>query len=64
MKILADILSELRGMFLADLAFSIAILCLVGIVALLAGANPLVAGATLLVGCLALLAAACMWARR
>jgi hypothetical protein len=64
MKILADILAEFRGMFLSDLTFSVAILCLVGIVALLAAANPLIAGATLLFGCLALLAAACLWASR
>ena len=64
MKILADILSELRGMFLADATFSVAILGLVGLVALLAAANPMLAGAALFVGCLGLLAAACVWASR
>jgi hypothetical protein len=64
MKILADVFAELRSMFLGDLTFSIAILCLVGVVALIAGANPMVAGATLLAGCLVLLAGVCILASR
>ena len=51
MKVLADIVAELRGIFLADATFSLAILCLVGLVAVIASADPLLTGA-------------CLWASR
>jgi hypothetical protein len=57
MSILVDVAKELFGMFLADAKLTAATLVLVAIVAaLLAGqVEPLVGGAVLLLGCLALL---------
>ncbi|MEQ9334563.1 hypothetical protein [Thalassobaculum sp.] len=59
MSLLKDVLAELLGMFLADLRLSIAVLLLVGLVALLvdrAVVDPLVGGGMLLAGCLTILA--------
>ena len=58
MSILAEVVRELVGMFLADARLTLATLALVGIVAILllaAHVAPLSAGAVLLVGCLAIL---------
>ncbi|EFI52885.1 MULTISPECIES: hypothetical protein [Bacteria] len=57
MSILVDVAKELLGMFLADARLATATLLLVAIVAaLLAGhVEPLLGGAVLLLGCLALL---------
>lgn len=60
MNLLKDVCSELVGMFLADLRLSLAVLALVGAVALLVDAfavEPLIGGGALLVGCLSILAA-------
>jgi len=60
MNLLKDVLAELIGMFLADARLSGAVLILVGAVALLIGrlgVEPLVGGAILMLGCLAILAA-------
>jgi hypothetical protein len=54
MTLLADVAKELLGMFLADLRLSGAILALVATVAgllVIAGAEPLIGGAALLLGC-------------
>lgn len=61
MTLLADIARELVGMFLADALLSGAVLVLVLIVAALTfglDVRPLIAGAILLLGCLAILIAA------
>lgn len=58
MTLLRDIASELLGMFLADARLSVAILLLVLVVAALVdgmGLGPLIGGAALLVGCIAIL---------
>jgi hypothetical protein len=58
MKMLADMLRELAGLFVDDGALALAIVVIVvlaGIVAALMPATPLVAGAILLVGCLVVL---------
>jgi hypothetical protein len=66
MSILKDVLAELFGMFLGDLRLSAAILAVVlasaGVIAL--GADPLVGGAVLLLGCLAVVITAVVWAAR
>ena len=65
MTVLKDVLQELTGMFLGDARLSVAILSVVAIVAGLieiAGLDPLLAGATLLAGCLAVLLEA-VWRR-
>jgi Flp pilus assembly protein TadB len=56
--LLRDIVAELLGMFLADARLSVAILLLVLVVAALvdgAGLGPLIGGAALLIGCIAIL---------
>jgi hypothetical protein len=56
MSILKDVLAELFGMFVADARLTAAILCVVAVAAGLIGVlgvEPLVGGALLLVGCLA-----------
>ena len=58
MTLLRDIASELIGMFLADARLTTAISALVLIVAGLTrslGVEPLIAGGTLLIGCLVIL---------
>lgn len=62
MSILLDVLKELWSMFVGDARLTIAILVLIGAVALAIDTgvidpelNPLVAGGALLVGCLAIL---------
>jgi len=57
MSILADVAKELLGMFLADARLTLATLLLVAVVAGLIGLHlaPLLAGALLLAGCLAIL---------
>ncbi len=59
MKLLRIILAELRGMFAADLGLSLAVLALVGLLALALdqGLAPLWGGALLLAGVLAILLA-------
>lgn len=60
MSLLKEVLAELFGMFMADARLSLAVLLLVGAVALLidvARVDPLLAGAVLLAGCLAIVAA-------
>lgn len=59
MSILLEVLKELLSMFLADARLTGAVLALVGAVALAigrGGVDPLLAGAGLLAGCLAILA--------
>jgi uncharacterized membrane protein YdjX (TVP38/TMEM64 family) len=58
MKMLADMLRELAGLFVDDGALALAIVVIVvlaGIVAALMPGVPLVAGAILLLGCLVVL---------
>jgi hypothetical protein len=58
MSILIEVLKELLSMFLADARLTGAVLVLVGAVALAinrGGVDPLLGGAGLLVGCLAIL---------
>jgi len=58
MTIVADVLKELFGMFIADAKLSLAILLLVGVVGgLVIGlhAGPYLAGGVLVLGCLAIL---------
>ena len=58
MKMLADMLRELAGLFVDDGALALAIVAIVvlaGIVAAMMPGVPLVAGAILLVGCLVVL---------
>ena len=58
MKMLADMLRELAGLFVDDGALALAIVAIVvlaGIVAALMPGVPLVAGAILLFGCLVVL---------
>jgi hypothetical protein len=60
MDILKEVAAELVKMFVADARLSVAVLVLVGGVALLLDfghAAPLIGGAVLLAGCLAILAA-------
>ncbi|WP_189990805.1 hypothetical protein [Thalassobaculum fulvum] len=60
MEILKEVVAELVKMFVADARLSVAVLILVGAVALLLDvghAAPLIGGAVLLGGCLAILAA-------
>ena len=59
MEILKEVVAELVKMFVADARLSVAVLVLVGGVALLLDVGhttPLVGGAVLLAGCLAILA--------
>lgn len=58
MNLLRDIVNELVNMFLADARLATAILLLVLVVAgltLSLGVEPLIAGGTLLIGCLVIL---------
>ena len=58
MSLIKEILAEMVGMFVGDARLTLAILALVGAVAALtrlAGIDPLLAGAVLTVGCLAVL---------
>lgn len=58
MTILKDVLAELFGMFVGDARLSAAILAVVAVAALAidaGGAPPLVGGALLLIGCLAVM---------
>jgi Flp pilus assembly protein TadB len=68
MTILKDVLGELLSMFLGDARLSISILVVVAAAAALidlAGLDPLVGGAVLLLGCLAtVIVAVVMTARR
>lgn len=67
MTILKDVLAELLGMFVGDARLSAAILLVVGLAAGLidlAGASPLIGGAVLLAGCLAVLIGAVLRAAR
>lgn len=60
MSLLREVLAELLGMFLADARLSVAVLVLVGAVAVMIdgfGVPPLAGGAVLLLGCLAILGA-------
>lgn len=60
MGVLKEVLAELLGMFLADFRLTVAVLVLVAAVAFLVdvkGIDPLLGGAALLGGCLAILAA-------
>jgi hypothetical protein len=56
MTILKDVLSELFAMFVGDLRLTMLVLLVVALAAVLIGvvhANPLIGGAVLLFGCLA-----------
>lgn len=67
MTILKDVLAELFGMFLGDARLSAAILVVVAVAAgviRLAGAPPLLGGAILLAGCLAVMIGAVLRAAR
>lgn len=58
MRIVGEVLSELFGMFVADARLTLAVLCLVAVVAGLVGTiklGPLLAGGILLFGCLAII---------
>jgi len=60
MSILGEVVKELFGMFIADIVLTVAILALVLFVAGLIrglGVEPLVGGAVLLAGCIAILVA-------
>jgi len=67
MTILREVLSELVGMFVADLRLTVAILTLIAVTAALAGplgAGGAVSGAVLLAGSLALVVATVLMAAR
>ena len=58
MTVLSDVLKELFGMFVSDARLSVAVLALVGLVALwlkaAPGIDPQIPGVALLLGCIAI----------
>jgi fatty acid desaturase len=67
MTILGDVLAELFGMFVSDARMSAAVLAVVAVAAALIGPGglpPLVGGAVLLLGCMAVLLGAVAWTAR
>lgn len=67
MTILKDVIAELVSMFVGDFRLTVAILAVVAVAAGLidlAGVDPLIGGAVLLAGCLAVVIATVHWTAR